>query len=110
MPGPRSLRQVKSYLAAEEKQEVAALAKRAGVSISELVRRLVLGRVLPAPEKHRDTLELVKINADLARLGNLLRMALETKEFKPPPGFSLGSLFANIRATQDLLKSKIERL
>lgn len=102
--------QIKAYVTAGEKSEVAGLAKQARVTVSELVRRLVTGRTLPDPRRHEAVIGLVKVNADLARLGNLLRLALDNKDFRPPEGYNLETLFANIRGTQEILKSKIEEL
>lgn len=102
--------QIKAYVTTEEKNEISGLAKQARVTVSELVRRLVTGRSLPDSRRHEAVIELVKINADLARLGNLLRMALDNKDFRPPEGYTLETLFASIRGTQETLKSKIEEL
>ena len=57
---------------------------------------------------------LAKINGDLARLGNLLLLALDDQEFKAT--LSDGQvedaleIFYSIRKTQDVLKQKIKEL
>ncbi|MBF0250774.1 MAG: conjugal transfer protein TraJ [Alphaproteobacteria bacterium] len=102
--------QIKAYLTVSEKAEVTALAKQARITVSELVRRLVLGRKLPDAGRHQSVIDLVKVNADLARLGNLLRMALTDEDFQPPEGMDLETLFDMIRETQSILKGKIEEL
>lgn len=99
--------QIKAYVTEAEKAEVAGLARQARVTVSELVRRLVTGRKLPDARRHEAILGLVKVNADLARLGNLLRMALDDEDFAPPEGYDLEGLFDRIRETQSLLKNKI---
>lgn len=102
--------QIKSYVSPAEKAEVTALAKQARLTVSELVRRLVLGKKLPDTNLHLSVIELVKVNADLARLGNLLRMAVMEEEFELPVGMDLDSLFDTIRETQSILKAKIKEL
>ncbi|TCS59952.1 plasmid mobilization protein [Varunaivibrio sulfuroxidans] len=98
------------WLRPEEKSEVVALARQARLSISDLVRRLATGRALPDVHRHEAVIALVKVNADQARLGNLLRMALSDADFKPPDGVTLERLFDTIRETQSILKTKIEEL
>jgi len=99
-----------SRVTPEEKTEVSALAEQARLSVSELVRRLVLGKQLPDVHRHEAVIEMVKINADLARLGNLLRMALMDEEIELPEGVDLENLFDTIRDTQSTLKAKIKEL
>ncbi|MBF0251734.1 MAG: pirin [Alphaproteobacteria bacterium] len=101
---------LRAWVTPEEKAEVLALAKQAHLTTSELVRRLVTGRQLPSSQRHEDVLNLLKVNADLARLGNLLRMAMTDEELQPPEGMDLEALFDKIRDTQSLLKGKIEDL
>lgn len=99
-----------AWLEPSEKTEVKALAAQLGMTVSDCIRRLILGRTLPDAGRHDAVLDLVAINADLARLGNLLRMALTDEDFSPPEGMDLEALFDRIRATQETLKAKIEEL
>lgn len=101
--------QIKAYVSQAEKDEVTALALQARLTVSNLIRRLVLGQKLPDAHRHEAVIEMVKINADLARLGNLLRMALDDPEFVTAE-ISLEDLFDNIRETQAILKAKIKEL
>lgn len=101
---------LRSWVTPEEKQEVDDLAHQAHLTTSELVRRLVLGRRLPDTQRHEDVLKLLDVNADLARLGNLLRLALDDSDFVPPGEMKLEDLFGKIRNTQSILKAKIEVL
>ena len=82
---------------------------RARLTVSNLIRRLVLGQKLPDVHRHEAVIELVKINADQARLGNLLRMAIDDPDFIVEET-SLEDLFDNIRETQNILKTKIKEL
>lgn len=47
----------------------------------ELVRRLATDRAQTNPGRHNAAVALVKINVDLARLGDLFKMALDTNGF-----------------------------
>ena len=102
---------VKAYMTEAEKAEVVAFAKQAKLTTSELVRRLVLGQKLPDTARHLAVIELVKLNADLARLGNLLRMALADENFSPPTEhgevLNLETLVKDIRSTQSAIKEKV---
>jgi len=99
-----------AHVTPAEYEEVTALAKQLRLTTSALVRRLVTGRRLPDTKRDEDVLSLLKINADLARLGNLLRMALDDPEFTPPEGLNLEILFEDVRETQGILKEKIMTL
>lgn len=71
---------------------------------AELIRRLVSGQRLPDPESlagWQHIRDLMKVNADLARLGNLFKLALdEVPEMKD----RLMVLADEIAATQAELK------
>jgi len=94
----------------EEKAEVNALAKQAQITTSEFMRRVALGRELPNANLREATIELVKVNADLARLGNLFRMAVMEEDFNFPDGQNLETVIKEIRQTQAELKTKINDL
>ncbi|MFC3674945.1 plasmid mobilization protein [Ferrovibrio xuzhouensis] len=102
---------VKSYFMPAEHAELERLVLQTGLSASELVRRLFVGRgPLPSVENHQVVRDLMKINADLARLGNLLKLTLDDSDFNPPAGVDLQGLFQDVREAQQLLKAKIANL
>ena len=68
---------VKAYLPQEEKARLDGLAGRARLSSSEVIRRLVSGGGLPDLGDYNAVRDLLKVNADLARLGNLLKLAID---------------------------------
>ena len=103
-------RLISVWVTRDEKAEVVALARRARLTVSELGRRLVLGRALPDPGRHEAVLGLLEVNADLARLGNLLRLALADEDFEPPGNMDLETLFNEIRTTQYAVKAKLEEI
>ena len=69
------------------------------------IRRVVTGLRLPQPGNAQAVRDLSKINADLARLGNLFKLALDEGTDLEPEG-----LASKIAETQALLKSKIRAL
>lgn len=80
----------KVYLTALQKEQAKRLALQAGVTESELFRRLLMDGTTfqPSQERARHITELVavsktlhQLNADLARLGNLLKLALSEPDW-----------------------------
>lgn len=104
---------MKIYVTPEEKKELQELAKRTEVSLSDLGRRLLVGRPVPDQQSKKDLIALIKCNADLARLGNLFKMALDNEEFvitSHNRGQNTDDLIKEIKITQDQLKSLIADL
>jgi len=69
-----------TYVTLDEHAEIQANAKRAGLSCSTYIKRVCLGLPTPSLEKQQYRLELLKINADLGRLGGLFKLCLSEKE------------------------------
>lgn len=107
----KNLVPAKFSLPPDEKADLEALAVRTGKTFAELIRALVAGRQpLAVSNKHLLVRDLMKINADLARLGNLLKLILDDDGFVLPAGMDFPGLYDSIRATQSELKSKIREL
>lgn len=96
---------VKSYWTKKEKVDGMAKAKQLGLTFSDFVRRLSTGARLPSIGQAQEVRDLLKINADLARLGNLLKMAIDEDQ-----SIAILDLADQIRKTQALLKTKIREL
>ncbi len=77
---PSRLPTIKMYLTAEEHAEITANAKRSGLTSSTYAKRVCLGLPTPSLEKQQHRRELLKINADLGRLGGLFKLCLSEKE------------------------------
>ena len=75
MPSPNR-KAVKTYLTADEYGQVAAMAGQAGLSVSTFVKRVCLGQELRTKTDQQAVLALLKANADLGRLGGLLKKTL----------------------------------
>lgn len=66
----------KSYMTESERDRIAALADQCGLSVSEFIRRVALGQEVSSKVDKEAFINLLKVNADLGRLGGLLKLAL----------------------------------
>ena len=73
---PRRTEQIKAYVTPEEFTLIMESSDRAGLSMSEFARRVCLGFRVESREDQQARRELQKVNADLGRLGGLLKQAL----------------------------------
>ena len=108
--GSRRRNMVHTYLSDSEKRAVADRAAQLNLPVSAFLRRLALGAPLPDPSAfaaHDAVRDLLAVNADLARLGNLLKLELDTVDGSVPRGFieDVERLHAGIGETQDRLKA-----
>lgn len=93
---------IRVYCTTEEAEQITAQATRAGLSTSNYLRSVGLGYEVPSREDARARLELLKVNADLAKLGNLLKMSLNNTK-----STSTVTIIQDIQATQKILKAII---
>ena len=110
----KRLRQLVSFTP-EEKAKVEAKAGQLRLSVSELLRRLALGYRIPDPNEFAAALaigDLLKINADQARLGNLLKLALDVgdEDLSPAAIAGINELVADIRHVQQTIRNGVESL
>ncbi|WP_417260426.1 MULTISPECIES: plasmid mobilization protein [Pseudomonadota] len=71
---------IKTYLNDEEKERIDQLAHQMRLSRSELLKRLLMNTKLPSAADFaawQGIRDLLKVNADQARLGNLFKLALD---------------------------------
>ncbi len=99
----------------EEKAEVRMKADQISLSISEFLRCLVLGYSMPNPVDYAtaDTiLDLLKVNADQARLGNPLKLTLDEAdgEFSPATIAHVEDLIRDIREVQEMTHNGVRTL
>jgi len=59
---------------------------------------------------HRGSIANSSVHTDLARLGNLFKVAMDDKELRLPESMNLEPLCNRIRNTPSILKTKIEEL
>lgn len=94
-----------------EETEIKANASSAGLTIAEYLRRLGLGYQIRGLIDKQHILELSKINADLGRLGGLLKLWLTNDERLAHFDFrTITGLLNRIRSTQDALLEVVKKL
>lgn len=98
---------IKVYVKPEEKEVLKAKAKSLNLSLSVFFRMAALNLSLPNFEKQKAVQDLLKINADLARLGNLLKLAIDEGTSSEE---DLNQLIGEVAETQSRLKEKIKTL
>ena len=93
----------------EEKDEIEANAKRAGVSVARYLRDVGQGYQIKGVMDYQHVRELVRVNGDLGRLGGLLKLWLtddpRTARFGDD---TIRALLARIEATQDKISTIAE--
>lgn len=76
-PEKRRKMQIKTYVTEAEFGEIMASSEKAGLSLSEFVRRVCLGSTVKTLENSQQIRNLLKVNADTGRLGGLLKQAIQ---------------------------------
>ena len=99
MPSKRP--RITVYLTPEEHAQISEYATRAGLSLSTFAKRVCTGAAVPTLEHRQAVRDILKANADLGRLGGLLKLALAEGGDK----FALQRLLREIEAGQLQLKN-----
>jgi len=68
---------IKTSCTVSEYEQIKANAKQAGMSVARYMREVAMGYPVQSVEDKKAVLELVRINSDLARLGNLQKLWLD---------------------------------
>ncbi|WP_114095812.1 plasmid mobilization protein [Thalassospira xiamenensis] len=100
---------IKTYLNDEEKERIDQLAHQMRLSRSELLKRLLMNTKLPSAHDFaawQGIRDLLKVNADQARLGNLFKLALD-EPFSADLLKKFDDLIRDIETTQADLKAAI---
>ncbi len=97
---------IKTYITEDEYAEIIDTSNRSGLSISEFVRRICLGSVVPSREDALARRELLKVNADLGRLGGLLKQSITATGERE----SIRPLLKEIELLQLELKEKVKAI
>ena len=105
----RRAHQIKVRVSEEEKQQIEAKALAFGytTSTAALLRALALGVEPKSTLDQQAVLELLRVNADLGRLGGLLKHWLQAKGAKPAQAIQINSLLDDLQRTNRLLRDKI---
>lgn len=112
---PTDRHRVKVSFTPEELERVKAQADQFKLSVSEMLRRFVLGQHLPDPTDFADAQavrDLLKVNADQARLGNLLKLAIDESDGTWPSVTMarIDGLLGQIDEVQASLKAGVKEL
>lgn len=95
----------------EEEMMIKAKASEAGLTIAEYLRNLGLGYSVPSVIDNRQVDALLKINADLGRLGGLIKLWLTNdKRTKYIGKAQLHMTLDTIRKTQSAMLNEIIKL
>jgi|TARA_R110000772_G_scaffold268526_1_gene395923 hypothetical protein len=104
---PTIRKRLRVYVTAEEEISIKGKADQVGLSISQFLLRLGMNYAMPKAEDFsawRGIQDLLKVNADLARLGNLLKLAIDER---PDQGKDFARLMGEIDKTQKALKASV---
>ena len=96
-----------AYVQHEEFLIVVNMSEQAGLSMSEFIRRVCLGQVIESKVDSRAVLDLLKVNADLGRLGGLLKLWLSEPD---QHATDVRKLLRDIMDAKDALVAKVEQL
>lgn len=104
---------IKVYCLPEERTTIEGLAKISGHSVSTYLRLVGQGARMSSVLDHECVRELAKINADLGRLGGLLKLWLadESKFYsteKLGGGRMIADVLKEIRANQERMYSAVQ--
>jgi len=103
---PSKKKRITVYLGPEEYANIQASANRAGISLSTFCKRVCIGIPVPSMEHQQAVKDILKANADLGRLGGLLKLALSEGGDKS----ALPKLLREIDAGQSALKAAARKI
>ncbi len=103
---------LKVMITTYEKARIAANATACGMTMSSYARTLLNGGIPLSLSDLSDLKEVFRLNADLGRLGGLLKMLLTNDERLNDMGrdmatVTIDNVLVDIRVTQDLLKNEV---
>ncbi|MEZ6853082.1 plasmid mobilization protein [Halodesulfovibrio aestuarii] len=106
---PENIRKVcmKSYITESERDRIAALAEQCGLSVSEFIRRVALGQEINSKIDKEAFLDLLRVNADLGRLGGLFKLALTENARKVTSHREMRRILHEIEDRQEELRQLI---
>lgn len=99
-------RHIKAHLTETEYGAVLEQSQKAGLSLSEYSRKVILGTKVESKENHKDIVELLKMNSDLKRLGGLLKLAISEGHNKG----AINPVLHQLDLALETLKPKLENL
>lgn len=102
---------IKVYCLPEEKAQIQENAEASGLSVASFIRKVAMGYQVESIVDIKQVIELSRVNADLGRLGGLLKLWLandpRTIDFSPT---LIKALLAKIESTRQELRSIMDRV
>ena len=89
----------------DEKKQLRELAQAHAMSLSEYLRQAGLMQEIASRTEIEITLELAKMNADQARLGNMLKLAIDSENEQ-----KIETLITEVRRTQQTIRETLESI
>jgi hypothetical protein len=106
MPCPNKIA-LRAYLNPKDYQTIKAHAAQARLSVSAYVQAVCLGHDVKSVIDHEAILELLRLKADMGRLGNLLKLGLSENSLDR---HRANRLLSDIEATRKLILDKVAAL
>ena len=98
-------KKIEIRVAVEDKKRLKELAQAHAMSLSEYLRQAGLMQEIASRTEIETTLELAKMNADQARLGNMLKLAIDSEN-----EHKIERLIAEVRRTQQTIRETLESI
>ncbi len=99
---------LKTFVSPEERLAIESKAQAAGLTVSSYLRNAALSRPISSTADQQAFLGLLKVNADLGRLGGLLKLWLSTKAGHGARAVDVRRLLHEIEETQTGMKVLID--
>jgi hypothetical protein len=104
---PSKKQRIVVYCSPEEYEAISESAKRAGLSLSTFMKTVCMGMEVPSLEHSQAMRDMVKVSADLGRLGGLFKLAIAQERVDK---IAMHNLLTGLRVNQDKLKLAIEKM
>ncbi|EAM8296224.1 conjugal transfer transcriptional regulator TraJ [Salmonella enterica] len=102
---------IKVYCLPDEKAQIQENAEASGLSVASFIRKVAMGYQVESIVDIEQVIELSRVNADLGRLGGLLKLWLandpRTVDFSPS---LIKTLLAKIELTRQELRNIMDRI
>lgn len=93
-----------------ERERIEAMAKMAGLSLSAYLRTAGLNHPIRSMLDYDAIMELIRLHADLGRVGGLLKLWLADRRGEVVPAEMVDAAFEELRALRGVLFRKIDEL
>lgn len=93
-----------------ERERIEAMAKMAGLSLSAYLRTAGLNHPIRSMLDYDAIMELIRLHADLGRVGGLLKLWLAERRGEVVPAERVDAAFEELRELRGVLFRKIEAL